>query len=144
MEEMIKFNARCYALIRSDQNRVLVMMERWQGVDLNKFPGGGLELGEGLLECIYREIDEEFQNSEHLNYRHLYTPTKCFSSRFKPNEQLLLNYFCSKELTNEECWTLIPGDKNLLGMKWLELKAENASWFTLESDREAFLTLLEA
>ena len=141
---MIKFNARCYALIRSNQNRVLVMMERWQGVDLNKFPGGGLELGEGLLECIYREIGEEFQESEYLNYSHLYTPTNCFASRFKPNEQLLLNYFSSKELANEELWTLIPGDKNLLGMKWLELKAENASWFTLQSDREAFLSLLEA
>ena len=49
MEEMIKFNARCYVLIRSKQNRILVMQERWQGVDLNKFPGGGLELGEGSL-----------------------------------------------------------------------------------------------
>lgn len=144
MEEMIKFNARCYALIRSNQNRVLVMMERWQGVDLNKFPGGGLELGEGLLECIYREIDEEFQESEHLSYRHLFTPTECFASRFKPNEQLLLNYFTSQALAKEELWKLIPGDKNLLGMKWLELKAENAEWFTLESDRKAFLTLLEA
>ena len=144
MEEMIKFNARCYALIRSNQNRVLVMMERWQGVDLNKFPGGGLELGEGLLECIYREIDEEFQESEHLSYRHLFTPTECFASRFKPNEQLLLTYFTSQALAKEELWKLIPGDKNLLGMKWLELKAENAEWFTLESDRKAFLTLLEA
>lgn len=141
---MIKFNARCYALIRSNQNRVLVMMERWQGVDLNKFPGGGLELGEGLLECIYREIDEEFQESEHLSYRHLFTPTECFASRFKPNEQLLLNYFTSQALAKEELWKLIPRDKNLLGMKWLELKAENAEWFTLESDRKAFLTLLEA
>ena len=141
---MIKFNARCYALIRSNKNRVLVMMERWQGVGLNKFPGEGLELGEGLLECIYREIDEEFLESERLNYKHLYTPTHCFASRFKPTEQLLLNYFASEELANEELWTLIPGDENLLGMKWLELKAENASWFTLESDREAFLTLLEA
>ena len=120
------------------------MKERWQGVDLNKFPGGGLELGEGLLECIYREIDEEFLENERLNYSHLYTPTDCFASRFKPNEQLLLNYFTNKEVAQEELWTLIPGDKNLLGMNWLELKAENASWFTLESDRKAFLTLLEA
>jgi ADP-ribose pyrophosphatase YjhB (NUDIX family) len=70
MEEMIKFNARCYVLIRSKQNRILVMQERWQGVDLNKFPGGGLELGEGLLECIHREIAEEFLSSEKLAYSH--------------------------------------------------------------------------
>jgi hypothetical protein len=50
------------------------MQERWQGVDLNKFPGGGLELGEGLLECIHREIDEEFSSSEKLAYSHFFTP----------------------------------------------------------------------
>lgn len=141
---MIKFNARCYAVIRSSQDRVLVMMERWKGVDLNKFPGGGLELGEGLLECIYREIDEEFERNEHLNYKHLHTPTGCFSSRFKPQEQLLLNYFTNRENAEETNWELIPNDPNLLGIKWLELKAENAEWLTLESDKEAFLALLDA
>jgi len=144
MEEMIKFNARCYVLIRSKHNRILVMQERWQGVDLNKFPGGGLELGEGLLECIHREIAEEFSSSEKLAYRHFFTPTECFASRFKPQEQLLLNYFTNSTEADEQQWSLIPNDPNLLGMQWLELKAENAQWFTLQSDRDAFLKLLEA
>ena len=141
---MIKFNARCYVLIRSKQNRILVMKERWQGVDLNKFPGGGLELGEGLLECIHREIAEEFSSSEKLAYSHFFTPTECFASRFKPQEQLLLNYFTNSTEADELQWSLIPNDPNLLGMQWLELKAENAQWFTLQSDRDAFLKLLEA
>ena len=144
MEEMIKFNARCYVLIRSKQNRILVMQERWQGVDLNKFPGGGLELGEGLLECIHREITEEFSSSEKLAYSHFFTPTECFASRFKPQEQLLLNYFTNSTEADEQQWSLIPNDPNLLGMQWLELKAENAQWFTLQSDKDAFLKLLEA
>jgi 8-oxo-dGTP diphosphatase len=143
MEEMIKFNARCYVLIRSKQNRILVMQERWQGVDLNKFPGGGLELGEGLLECIHREIAEEFLSSEKLAYSHFFTPTEYFASRFKPQEQLLLNYFTNSTEADEQQWSLIPNDANLLGMQWLELKAENAQWFTLQSDRDAFLKLLE-
>ena len=141
---MIKFNARCYVLVRSHQNRILVMKDRWQGVDLNKFPGGGLELGEGLLECIHREIVEEFSSSENLEYRHFFTPTECFTSRFKPQEQLLLNYFTNSTEADEQQWSLIPNDPNLLGMQWIELKAENAPWFTLKSDREAFLKLLEA
>lgn len=144
MEEMIKFNARCYVLIRSKYNRILVMQERWQGVDLNKFPGGGLELGEGLLECIHREIAEEFSSSEKLAYSHFFTPTECFASRFKPQEQLLLNYFTNSTEADEQQWSLIPNDPNLLGMQWLELKAENAQWFTLQSDKDAFLKLLEA
>ena len=144
MEEMIKFNARCYVLIRSNHNRILVMQERWQGVDLNKFPGGGLELGEGLLECIHREIAEEFSSSEKLAYSHFFTPTECFASRFKPQEQLLLNYFTNSTEADEQQWSLIPNDPNLLEMQWLELKAENAQWFTLQSDKDAFLKLLEA
>lgn len=120
------------------------MKERWQGVDLNKFPGGGLELGEGLLECIHREIAEEFSSSEKLEYRHFFTPTECFASRFKPQEQLLLNYFTNSTEADEQQWSLIPNDPNLLGMQWLELKAENAQWFTLQSDKDAFLKLLEA
>lgn len=141
---MIRFNARCYALIRSEENRVLVMMERWQGVDLNKLPGGGLEFGEGLLDCIHREISEEFEASETKTYKHLFTPTHCFSSRFKPQEQLLLNYFTNEVPAHEASWKLIKGDKNLLGMQWLELEEENAAWFTLESDRQAFLALLKS
>jgi len=144
MEKIIRFNARCYALIRSEKNRVLVMMERWQGIDLNKLPGGGLEFGEGLLDCIHREIREEFEASEKMSYKHLFTPTHCFYSRFKPQEQLLLNYFTNEVPAQEDRWKLIQGDKNLLGMQWLELKEENAAWFTLESDRQAFLALLKS
>ncbi|MAZ96347.1 MAG: hypothetical protein CMP53_02355 [Flavobacteriales bacterium] len=144
MEKMIAFNARCYAIIKSQNNRVLVMKERWHGVDLQKFPGGGLELGEGLLECISREIEEEFRYSQTLEYVHCFTPTDCFSSRFKPREQLLLNYFTNTEAAQEDQWELIANDENLLGIQWLELTKENAYWFTLDSDKNAFLSLLSS
>ena len=141
---MIKFNARCYAIIKSKNNRVLVMKEKWHGVHLQKFHGGGLELGEGLLDCINREVEEEFRKSKRLNYVHCFTPTGCFYSKFRPDEQLLLNYFTNTEDAEEEAWSLVENDENLLGMQWLELNSRNAQWFTLESDRSAFLSLLDS
>lgn len=139
-----KFTARCYALIVSDRNRLLVMKERWRGVDLNKLPGGGLELGEGLVDCLNRELEEEFSAFEPCSWLHLHTPTHYFTSQFRPDEQLLLHYFKAKETVSEQCWVLNPEEsENLLGIEWLSLSEENREWFTLESDRDAFDKLLE-
>jgi hypothetical protein len=57
---------------------------------------------------------------------------------------LLLNYFTNIEEAEEEAWELINNDENLLGMQWLELNRGNAQWFTLESDKNAFLSLLDS
>jgi len=139
-----KFTARCYALIVSKSNRLLVMKERWRGVHLNKLPGGGLELGEGLFDCLNRELEEEFTSYETCKWSHLHTPTHYFTSQFRPDEQLLLNYFTAVEPVNEQLWALNPEEsENLLGIEWLELHEENRSWFTLESDRDAFDLLLD-
>ena len=40
-----KFTPRCYAFIQNELGEVLVLRERWSGMDLNKLPGGGQELG---------------------------------------------------------------------------------------------------
>ena len=135
----MKFTARCYALIVSDTGRLLVMKERWRDVDLNKLPGGGLELGEGLLECLNRELKEEFARFEPCQWSHLHTPTHYFTSQFRPDEQLLLTYFKAVAPVKEQRWALNPEEsENLLGIEWLSLRKENRSWFTLESDRDAF------
>jgi len=139
---MIRFNARCYAMIRSSKNRLLVMKERWQGVDLQKLPGGGLELGEGMMECLDREISEEFIAYHPLTWQHHYVPTHCFSSRFKPEEQLILNYFIADQIVEENDWKIVENDENLLEMIWLPIEETSSQWFTLESDREAFLKLV--
>lgn len=144
MQELVRFNSRVYVFILSDQGRIMGMKEHWHGVDLNKLPGGGQNLGEGMLECLDREIREEFSLWTPLEYHHLYTPTHCFSSRFRPEEQLILNYFHTGEHTSERAWELNPAEgENLLGIEWLPLEPESAQWFTLETDRNAFLALLK-
>ncbi len=53
-----KINVRVYAAIVKDR-KVLVLHEEYVGELLMKFPGGGLELGESVLECVQRELEEE-------------------------------------------------------------------------------------
>ena len=143
MEKVSRFNARCYGLLVSSQGRVMGLKERWRGVDLQKFPGGGLEFGEGMVECLDREVREEFSLFKPQQWHHLYSPTHFFTSQFKPNEQLIITYFEGLETAQEEDWALQPNDPNVLEICWLPLHESSADWFTLESDRQAFRALLE-
>jgi len=70
---------------------VLVCKEQYLGKDLLKFPGGGLEFGEGLLECLHREWKEELDISIRI-VRHVYTTEDFVQSVFDQNDQLLSVY----------------------------------------------------
>ncbi len=54
-----RFNLRVYGIVINDQGEVLISHERRNGFEFTKFPGGGLELGEGILDALKREFLEE-------------------------------------------------------------------------------------
>jgi len=138
-----KFTPRCYAFIQNEDGAVLVVREFWSGVYLNKLPGGGQEVGEGMIECLNREIKEEFSAfSSPITWIHVYTPTHAFVSRFRPDEQLILNYFKAQRPVVADEWAL-QTDENLLQMLWLPAVEASNSWFTLENDRAAFQAFLK-
>ena len=58
MTQLNRFNVRVYGIL-VDQGRILVSHERYKGKNFSKFPGGGLKLGESVLDCIVREFKEE-------------------------------------------------------------------------------------
>jgi ADP-ribose pyrophosphatase YjhB (NUDIX family) len=69
---MSQIIVRVYGLLIDEQEQVLVSDEYIRGNYYTKFPGGGLEFGEGLREGLTREFQEEMQlNIEVLD--HLYT-----------------------------------------------------------------------
>ncbi|GAJ02545.1 unnamed protein product, partial [marine sediment metagenome] len=49
------FVVRVYGLIINDKKEVLLTDEYQLGMKMTKFPGGGLEFGEGPVDCIKRE-----------------------------------------------------------------------------------------
>ena len=65
------FTIRVYGLL-FHEGRVLVSDELIRGRRITKFPGGGLEFGEGLKDCLVREIREEM-GLEALDPQHFYT-----------------------------------------------------------------------
>ena len=53
------FNIRVYGILINDLKQVLVSDEYIRGKYYTKFCGGGLEKGEGTIDCLKREFMEE-------------------------------------------------------------------------------------
>ena len=96
-----RFNIRVYALIIF-KNNILLSRELIQNKLIYKFPGGGVELGEGIVDALQREAKEEM--GQHLNHiTHFYTTDFFQRSSFDSSEQLISVYFkasLSKHLNN--------------------------------------------
>ncbi len=91
------FNIRVYGLLLTDEKQVLVSDEFIRGTYITKFPGGGLELGEGTRDCLKREFKEEM-NLEIEVTDHIYTTDFFQMSAFNPSHQILSIYYFVKAL----------------------------------------------
>ena len=76
----------------NEDNEVLLVHEKMPQLHFTKFPGGGLEFGEGLRECLTREFKEETGIDIEVG-EHLYTTDFFQPSLFKPSDQLLAVYY---------------------------------------------------
>ena len=86
------FNVRVYGILMNEQKQVLVSDEFIRGNYYTKFPGGGLEFGEGTRDCLKREFKEELD----LNVKigdHLYTTDFFQMSAFNPTQQIISIYY---------------------------------------------------
>lgn len=93
------FNIRVYGILINDKKQVLVSDERIynNNLEVTKFPGGGLELGEGAKDCIIRECKEEL-NIDIEVVKHLYTTDFFQQSAFNEAHQLISIYYIIKPL----------------------------------------------
>ncbi len=114
MEEINRFNIRVYGIwIYNDA--LLLLKENYAGQKLEKFPGGGLEFGEGLIEGLKREFQEELK----LKIRtaeHFYTQDFFVSSIFNTSEQIQTMYY-RVEIENPE--TIELQDDGIEKLVWL-------------------------
>ena len=89
---MKKFNLRVYGLIVNQKSEVLLSDEYRFGTFFTKFPGGGIEFGEGILEALKRELIEEldfvFDEAIPFYFNDFYQ-----ESAFQKEEQLIAFYY---------------------------------------------------
>lgn len=88
---MTYFNLRVYGLLINESNEVLLSDEREYGMDFIKFPGGGVELGEGLIDALKREFIEEC-NLEIEVISHFYTTDFYEKSSFNESQVVSVYY----------------------------------------------------
>lgn len=94
---MPNFNIRVYGILVNDKKQVLVSDEYIRGNYYTKFPGGGLEFGEGTRECLKREFMEEMNLNVSVE-EHLYTTDFFQMSAFNPEHQIISIYYAAKAL----------------------------------------------
>jgi ADP-ribose pyrophosphatase YjhB (NUDIX family) len=93
------FNIRVYGILINEKKQVLVSDEFIRGNYYTKFPGGGLELGEGTRDCLKREFKEEMDLEVQIE-DHIYTTDYFQMSAFNPDDQIISIYYFVKPLEN--------------------------------------------
>ncbi|MFI5171012.1 MAG: NUDIX domain-containing protein [Chitinophagales bacterium] len=109
------FNIRVYGILIHEE-KVLLVEESIRGKRILKFPGGGLEFGEGTIDCLRREFLEELQ-IELLNIRHFYTTDFFVQSFLDPNDQVISIYY----LVDADVATINYSIDETMQFSWIEL-----------------------
>ena len=131
-----KFNIRVYGLLIED-NKIFVADEIVRGGrQVTKFPGGGLELGEGPIECLEREFLEETGFNVTVT-EHFYTTDFFQQSAFNPDDQIISIYYMVKRISDFNPEHVLPKNEKeiLLGFRWLELKELKEDAVSLPIDK---------
>jgi len=85
------YNLRVYGILIQEDS-VLVTEERRAGMEMLKFPGGGLEKGEGLSDCLIREFSEELDIT--VSVKSIFYVNEFFQqSAFSEEDQLISFYY---------------------------------------------------
>lgn len=126
------FNVRVYALL-AHEGKVLMIHEPFQNQLIYKFPGGGLEFGEGTKECLIREFKEELNLAIEVE-EHFYTQDFFQANVFNPSEQILLIYYKVKT-TAEALKELKVLDDDIVEILWKPISELNPDEMTLLADK---------
>lgn len=94
---MQSISVRVYGILINENKQVLVSDEYIRGGYYTKFPGGGLEWGEGTRDCLRREFMEEMNLKVEV-LDHIYTTDFFQQSAFNSAHQILSIYYYVRAL----------------------------------------------
>jgi 8-oxo-dGTP diphosphatase len=135
------FNIRVYGLFINNDNQILLADEERFGMKMTKFPGGGLQFGEGLIDCLKREGMEEFgQKIEVLE--HFYTTDYFQKALFHESQQLISIYYRAKFPEKEKFRIALkpfdfikPSNKEPVSFRYIALNLLDETDFSFPIDR---------
>jgi 8-oxo-dGTP diphosphatase len=133
------FNVRVYGILINDNNEILISDEQEYGMRFSKFPGGGLEYGEGLTDGLKREFVEEC-NTEVEIINHFYTTDFFVKSAFN-DSQIISVYYVVKAVSDLNFVTKttifdFDGEGDVLqSFRWVNLKDLTTNELTFPTDK---------
>jgi len=130
---MKRFNIRVYGIGIRNNSEVLLSDESIRDFSFTKFPGGGLEWGEGTKDCLIREFREEFDLE--IEIGELFYLTDFFQqSAFSEYDQVISVYY---KITFPEASELhgIRGDKGET-LRWKAIRDLTPEDLTFPIDKK--------
>ncbi|MBS1781939.1 MAG: NUDIX domain-containing protein [Bacteroidetes bacterium] len=124
-----RFNIRVYGIL-IDNERLLVNEEKIGTRLVTKFPGGGLELGEGIADGLKREWKEELGLSIEI-VDHFYT-TDFFQQSAFDNSQVISIYYRIHLAQLPESFTNYESNEHTF---WLPISTVSSETFHLPIDK---------
>ena len=133
------FNVRVYGLLINEYQEILVSDEQEYGMQFTKFPGGGLEYGEGMTDGLKREFVEEC-NAEVEVLSHFYTTDFFVKSAFNDSQIISVYYVVRNieplELNFKTEVFDFDGEGDVLqAFRWVKLSELREDDFTFPIDK---------
>ena len=134
---------RAYGILINEAQEVLISDEFRFGRYFRKFPGGGVEKGEGIIDALKREFQEEL-SLEIDAHEFLFFNDYFQQSSFDPFPQVTCFYYlvqCSgaKDMILKSYVTPLTEDGEK--QQWIPIKKLNVASLTFPIDRDALRTL---
>lgn len=132
------FNVRVYGLL-IHQNSILIVQEPIKNNLIVKFPGGGLEFGEGTIDGLKREFREELA-VDIFNVTHFYTTDFFVQSFLHPQQQVISIYYLVQANIDQLNFNNLEG----LKFEWINMSDLNESIFPLPIDKHVVALLISS
>jgi ADP-ribose pyrophosphatase YjhB (NUDIX family) len=146
--ELKEFTGRVYGRLVREGSEVLISDEKQENYRFTKFPGGGLELGEGVIDCLKREFMEELNQPIEV-VRLLHVVEEAVQSKFRPWQQVISIYYqviCSgdykfrTDLTRDD----LEHKDQYEVFSWQSIETLNPNQLTFIADKEIVDVLKKA